>query len=173
MTCEDILYHRYRGGSEEALEQLYDRMKLPLLKTAALLTGDAAAAEDIVQEVFMNLIKNSGEVKNVKGYLYRAVSNRTKNYFRRKAPVSIEKSPDMAGGERTPQAWLIQNEQLEKLSDALGKVKYEQREAVLLHIEAGLKFRRIAEIQEVSINTVMSRYRYGISKLRSVLSGEA
>lgn len=172
MICEDILYHRYRRGSEEAMERLYERLKLPLLKTAALLTGDAAAAEDIVQEVFMNLVRSKSGIRNVKAYLYRAVSNRARNYFRSGSGVSIDKAANIESDMKTPQGWLIRSEELEKLSAALGALKYEQREAVLLHIEGGLKFRVIAEMQEVSINTAMSRYRYGINNLRSTLSGE-
>ena len=48
----------------------------------------------------------------------------------------------------------------------------EQREVVLLRLTADMKFRDIAKLQQVSINTVQGRYRYGLDKLRSVLNGE-
>ena len=71
-----------------------------------------------------------------------------------------------------PERWIIADERITKLNNALAQLPYEQREAVLLHLQAGLRFRDIARSQEVSINTVQSRYRYGLDKLRSMLDGE-
>jgi len=65
------------------------------------------------------------------------------------------------------------SEQRQRLSEALGRLPYEQQEAVLLHLQAGLKFREIAEVQDISPKTAESRYRYGIDKLRSMLNGQA
>ena len=56
---------------------------------------------------------------------------------------------------------------------ALTELPYEQREAVLLHLQAGLKFREIANVQRISAKTAESRYRYGLNKLRSMLNSEA
>ena len=49
---------------------------------------------------------------------------------------------------------------------------YEQREAVILHIQGGMKFREIAKLQGVSDKTAQSRFRYGFTKLRSILNSE-
>ena len=49
---------------------------------------------------------------------------------------------------------------------------YEQREAVTLRLHADMKFREIARHQNVSIKTVLSRYQYGLDKLRVILNGE-
>jgi len=61
---------------------------------------------------------------------------------------------------------------LAKLNEALAQLAYEQREVVILHLQAGMRFRHIAKSQGVSINTVTSRYRYGLDRLRSLLDGE-
>ena len=75
--------------------------------------------------------------------------------------------------ERTiPLSRAIHDEELRQLADALATLPYEQREALVLHLKGDLTFRRIANVQGVSINTVQSRYRYGIDKLRSLLNGE-
>jgi RNA polymerase sigma-70 factor (ECF subfamily) len=66
----------------------------------------------------------------------------------------------------------ICSEQLQKLSDAMTELPYEQREAIALHIHGNLRFRQIAELQNVSTKTVQSRYRYGLDKLLSILNGE-
>ena len=54
----------------------------------------------------------------------------------------------------------------------MAKLPYQQREVVILHLRAGMKFKPIASIQGVSVNTVRGRYRYGLDKLRSLLDGE-
>ena len=67
---------------------------------------------------------------------------------------------------------MIFTEQAGRLSQAVGTLPDEQREVVLLRLTADMKFRDIAKLQQVSINTVQGRYRYGLDKLRSVLNGE-
>jgi RNA polymerase sigma-70 factor (ECF subfamily) len=52
------------------------------------------------------------------------------------------------------------------------ELPYEQREAIVLRLHGDLRFRQIAEIQEVSTKTAQSRYHYGLDKLRSRMNGE-
>ena len=74
---------------------------------------------------------------------------------------------------RTPEQWITISEELQHWSDALAELPYEQREVVLLHLRAGLKFNQIAKVQDVSVNTAKGRYRYALAKLRAILNGEA
>ncbi len=71
-----------------------------------------------------------------------------------------------------PLSRAIHDEELRRLADALATLPYEQREVVVLHLKGDLTFRAIAAVQGTSINTIQSRYRYGIDKLRSLLNGE-
>jgi RNA polymerase sigma-70 factor (ECF subfamily) len=64
------------------------------------------------------------------------------------------------------------SEELDRLNNAMAQVPYPQREAVVLHVQGGMKFRAIAKTQNVSVNTAQSRYRYGLDKLRSLLNSE-
>ncbi len=61
---------------------------------------------------------------------------------------------------------------MEILRDALAQIPYEQREVLTLYMQGDMAFKQIAKIQNVSINTVQGRYRYGLDKLRSLLNGE-
>ena len=61
---------------------------------------------------------------------------------------------------------------MHKLRAAVAELPYEQREVVMLRVHAGLKFREIAAHQSTSIKTALSRYQYGLDKLRSMLNGE-
>jgi len=54
----------------------------------------------------------------------------------------------------------------------MAELPYEQRETIILHCLNGTKFRPIAKLQNVSVNTVKSRYRYGLDRLRSLLNSE-
>ena len=67
---------------------------------------------------------------------------------------------------------LITEEDAGQVYDALGQLPYEQREVFVLHAQADMTFKRIAELVGASINTVQSRYRYGMEKLRSLLNTE-
>ena len=69
-----------------------------------------------------------------------------------------------------PTRRITELEESNMVFEALAKLPTEQREAVVLHIHGEMKFREIASLQCVSINTVQSRYSYGIEKLRT-LSG--
>lgn len=71
-----------------------------------------------------------------------------------------------------PERWIIHSEELDNLNKAIVQLPYHQREVVILHLQGGMKFRAIAESQNMSINTVQSRYRYGLDKLRSLLNSE-
>jgi len=59
-----------------------------------------------------------------------------------------------------------------KLNNVLAQLPYEQREAISMHLQGGMKFKEIAKSQDVSIGTIQSRYRYGLDKLRSILDSE-
>jgi RNA polymerase sigma-70 factor (ECF subfamily) len=59
-----------------------------------------------------------------------------------------------------------------KLDTALSLLPEEQKEIIVLHLQSRLPFREIARLREISINTALSRYRYGLAKIRSALDGE-
>jgi RNA polymerase sigma-70 factor (ECF subfamily) len=73
---------------------------------------------------------------------------------------------------KRPDQWIICSEEFTKLSYAMADLPYEQREAVILRIHGGMKFKEIAKLQDVSSKTAQSRFRYGFDKLRSILSSE-
>jgi len=54
----------------------------------------------------------------------------------------------------------------------MAQLAYEQREVIMLHLRGDMKFREIAGLQGIPINTAKSRYRYGLEKLRTLLSDQ-
>ncbi len=67
---------------------------------------------------------------------------------------------------------MISDEQSRQVADAKTQLPYEQREVIALHLNAAMKLRHIAGLQNVPTSTVKGRYRYGLQKLRSALNGK-
>ena len=102
----------------------------------------------------------------------RCVANRAKNMIGRQRLRAADDHVDDQGhpGEADcPENKLIVSEESMRVFDAMMKLPAEQREVITLHIHGQMRFRHIAEQLGLSINTVQSRYRYAIEKLRTFL----
>jgi len=178
MVEDNLLLWRFKNGSEDALCRIYGKYRSTLLKLAVALVNDTAAAEDIVQDVFVSFAQAGERLRvsgNLHGYLATSVANRVRNRYRAKQgqqKVGMDEAAAVPSDSKTPERWVSYSEELKKLNDALAQVPYEQREVILLHVHGAMRFRAIAQSQKVSLNTVQSRYRYGIEKLRSILDSE-
>ena len=168
------LVHRLSRADPDALRQIYHRYKDDLLTVAMALFADPDAAEDCVHDVFVHFAGAPADMRadrNLRGYLMRCVANRAKNLIKRQQlqPVHPMDERDDAGRQDCPESRLIVSEESMRIFEAMAKLPAEQREVISLHIHGQMKFREIAEQLDVSINTVQSRYRYGIEKLRTLL----
>ncbi len=177
MFEDRVLKWKFKRGSADALTLIYEKYLEPMLTLAMGLLNDAAAAEDVVQDVFVSFAQSRRNFRvrgSLSGYLATSVVNRVRDHQRRRrrqatAPVEpMERTRDSTNPEQA----VILSEQARLLAGALAELPEEQREVVLLRLKAGVKFRDIAKLQQTSINTVLSRYRYGLEKLRSTLDGE-
>ncbi|MHC4657282.1 MAG: RNA polymerase sigma factor, partial [Planctomycetota bacterium] len=103
------------------------------------------------------------------------VVNRARNWnrSRQRQTTNLDETESEVSNTNRPEQWIIYSEQLRQLNNALAQLPYEQREVIILYLQGGMKFKTISESQGVSINTVQSRYRYGLDKLRSILDSEA
>jgi RNA polymerase sigma-70 factor (ECF subfamily) len=178
MLDDTVLILRFKLGSRNALRQIYEKYKDDLLKLAVTLTNDVNTAEDTVQDVFMRLAQSAGTIKtkgNLRSYLMTCVANRIRNarrdQKRHEAPAIGEPGCCIVA-TRLPEQWVILSEQLAILSNAMSQMPCEQREVVALYMQGNMTFRQISRVQKVSINTVQSRYRYALDKLRSALDHE-
>jgi len=162
-------------GDRDGLRLIYENYKDELITIAACLVGDRATAEDCLQDVFVRLASNAGKIRirsSLRGYLITSVANRARDKLRkRKRPdVPLSEVAEPVGNTLDPAERIADRERTADLLEALGKLPYEQREAITLHLRGKLTFREIADRQGVSINTAQSRYRYGIDKLRKLLN---
>jgi RNA polymerase sigma-70 factor (ECF subfamily) len=178
MLTEKILIWRFNRGRADALREIYDRHKDELVTLAAALLADRTEAEDVVQDVFVGFLQSAGKFRltgSLKGFLATCVANRARNRNRARRKWVGESdhcSAITAPEAERPDMAVIFGEELRHVGSALAKLPYEQREAVLLHLRSGMRFRAIARLQSVSINTAQGRYRYGLERLRTLLDGE-
>ena len=178
MLEDKVLIWKFKCGSSDALCSIYQKYKKDLLKLAAILLNDVSDAEDIVHDVFVSFAQSAEKLKlrgNLKSYLLTCTANRARNWNRSKQQrqtAGLDKAETIVSHSKRPEELIISSEELRRWSDVMGQLPYEQREVVILHLRAGMKFRQIARLQDISVNTIKGRYRYGLDKLRSILNGE-
>ena len=178
MLEDTVLIWKFKGGSREALCRIYQKYKTDLLRLATILLNNVGDAEDIVHDVFLSFAKSAETLKlhgNLKSYLLTCVANRARNsnrMYQHRRTVGLDDAKQVVSDANRPDEWIVCSEELRQWSDILARLPIEQREVVILHLRAGMKFRQIAKLQGISVNTVKGRYRYGLDKLRSILNGE-
>jgi RNA polymerase sigma-70 factor (ECF subfamily) len=177
MIEDRLLLYRFKRGDPDALRRIYENYEVYLLTVATALLNDIGSAEDVLHDSFVAFAESAQKIKlegNLRSFLATCVSNRCRDLMRKRSRnfESIEKADSSVCETKGPELSAVCNEQLERIARAIGMLPYEQREVVVLHLTAGMMFKQIAGLQNVSINTVQSRYRYGIDKLRSILNGD-
>jgi RNA polymerase sigma-70 factor (ECF subfamily) len=171
------LVWRFNRGDYDAVRLMYEDHKHELVSLAVALLRDTAAAEDVVHDVFVTFLRQDRFrlTGSLRGYLATCVANAARNVLRsggRRQSETLGDQPQLTSSAPWPDGEAIFGEEKRLLARAIGELPLEQREVVLLHVQGGLKFAEIAETQNVSINTVQGRYRYGLEKLKSKLNGE-
>ena len=175
MIDEKILVRRFNRGSKDAFQTIYEKYKDNLLGLAITLLRDRSLAEDVVHDVFVSFAGTTGSFQlsgSLKGYLSTCVANaaRDRNRLMSRRDVGLEAAEAIHSVSVNPVEHAIDCEQTERSMQLLGHLPYEQREVVVLHLHQEMRFKEIAEALGISINTVQSRYRYGLEKLRSIIS---
>src|SRR6266571_6078746 len=146
---------------------------------------DPFDAEDILQDVFYKLVEANRLLmpsEHVTGWLFRVARNRITDLFRKKKPLSFgDASVEGESGELLqiedllpspeagPEAVYVRNLLLEELELALEELPDEQREVFVGHELEGRSFKEMAEETGVSVNTLLSRKRYAVLRLRERL----
>ena len=174
---DKLLIWRFRRGSREAFCRIYEKYEDDMLTLAISLLNDISSAEDVVHDVFVSLAQSAKKL-GLRGSLKSFLATCTVNLARDRIRASgrrggrLDEAGPISSQAKQPAALAIYDEELRRLSCSLAQLPHEQREAILLHLRGGMTFKAIAGVQDVSINTVQSRYRYGLDKLRSLLDGE-
>ncbi len=174
MMADQDLVQRLRAGDQVALSLIYERFKDDLLTVATWLVVDTATGEDVLHDAFVAFASQASRLRmrgSLRGYLVACVANRARDELRRRSrrPASLADADDAASPAAGPVEALADCEEADRMRAALTDLPYEQREVIVLHLHGDLTFAEVARQQGLSINTVQSRYRYGLDKLRSLL----
>ena len=177
MLEDKLLVWKFKSGSADALQRIYEKYKNDLLALAIALLRDRTVAEDVLHDVFVSFVQNSEKLQlrtSLKSYLSSCIANRVRNLSREKLQRTMQRNHAGTIGSDCdePQRLAISAELTERIEMALTELPYQQQEVIILHLQSGMRFKAIAESQGVSINTIQSRYRYGLDKLRSLLNSE-
>ena len=173
MLEDKLLIWKFKRGSNEALCRIYRKYGDYLLALAAALFKDVNAAEDVLHDVFCRFIESREKIKldgSLKSYLGTCVINLARDKLRARKLQPCELGETTVADTNGPENCAIFGEEAGSLSHAIAQLTYEQQEVIMLHLRGDMKFREIASLQGISINTVKSRYRYGLEKLRAILS---
>lgn len=174
------LLRRYRAGDAAAFTQLYERHRLGLFRFLMGLCGDQAVAEEVFQETWMSLIRSESLQREAavlfKTWLYQIARNRLIDHWRKQGKrqqreeAFDEQLHDQAMAEPDPEWQLSLSQDQARIQAALADLPAEQREVFLLRAHGDLELHEIAELTRTPAETVKSRLRYALQKMRRLLS---
>jgi len=176
MIEDELLKLRFKAGSIDALQRIYEKYRDYLLTLAMAMVNDGGTAEDVVHDVFVSFARSGGKFRlhgSLRGYMATCVVNRIRDKMRtRKRQTNLLNTEmPLESDFSPPDGRLIGDERSRLVAWGLAQLSDEQREVIALHLNGQLKLREIARLQDVPLTTVRGRYRHGIEKLRSILNG--
>jgi RNA polymerase sigma-70 factor (ECF subfamily) len=172
-AADNSLVSAIRSGDENAMATLYDRYSPIVYSVALRVLGDTGAAEDVLQEVFMQLWRNPGGFDSSRGNLAAWLAvisrNRAIDAIRKRRPdtdiddVIVSVEPDLAGDAERARA-------MEKVRGALGAMPPAQRSALEMAYFEGLTHTEIAAKTGEPLGTIKTRIRAGLLALRKAFN---
>ena len=162
-----------KGVSRLTLRTLFDTEETPLLRYACSLIGRRAVAEEIVQEVFLQLHTHWDHVDSPKAWLFRSVRNRAYNHIRDNKREILNsddsKTQSPNAEDKTPEALLLRMEATGALRQIVEELDETDRQLVKLKYFENLKYRDISAQTGLSISNVGYRLHHILKELAGKL----
>jgi RNA polymerase sigma-70 factor (ECF subfamily) len=178
---DDVLLRRSANGDEEAFTLLYRRHQAPIYRFALRMTGNTWAAEEIVQDVFMTLVREPKKYDVQRGalgaFLYGVARNRIMKHQERLPRELQLMDPEDEGFAGSPQAidrttpahWAELRERRDHVRAAVLELPTEFREAVALCLLEEMSYEEAAQLLECPVGTIRSRLHRGRALLLAKL----
>src|ERR1700741_2255631 len=176
---------RPMADQDQRISQVVDQQRSRLLNFIRRRVPDPRDAEDILQDVFYELVEANRllmPIEHVTGWLFRVARNRIIDLLRKKRPEAFsDAAVEGEGGEMLqiedllpspdagPEALYFRHVLLDELELALEDLTEEQRDVFVAHELEGRSFKDLAAETGVSVNTLLSRKRYAVLHLRERL----
>jgi RNA polymerase sigma-70 factor (ECF subfamily) len=169
----DELMRAVRGGDLGRLGELFDRHHRAVHDYLARMTGDRASADDIVQDVFMRMLKYRHTFRDdvrFEMWMFRIARNARVDYVRARArqPLTSDGEIEHASHAPGPASVLEQNEELARLRRAMLLLREDRRELLILTRYREMKHEEIAELLGVDAGTIKVRVHRALAELRSI-----
>ena len=176
-SSDESLMLAYADGQLSAFEQLYARHRTRLYRFLLRQLRDGALADELFQDIWQRVIAAREDwtpEASFASWLYRIAHNRLADHwralkYRPPAPDNADERTARIPDHDTPERVLSEFEQRRQLQLALDELPEEQREVILLRLEQELTLEEIGAITGVGRETVKSRLRYAMDKLRARL----
>lgn len=182
MISDYELIQRFIKGEQTCFEQIIHRHKNKVFAYISLYIRDQALAEDLFQDTFMKVIQSvkTGKYQdNGKfiSWVMRIAHNLIIDHFRRIKQMNTISNDDYESdlfnsrkfSDSTIEDDMIKRQIQKDVRNMISHLPEDQREVVILRHYAGLSFKEIAEITEVSINTALGRMRYALINMRKIM----
>lgn len=160
----------------EAFEHLYERHRSALYRYVLKKTGHTATANDLFQGAWEKVIRARAQYRSsapFRAWLYRITHNHIMDYFRRFQPAIEVPEELLVSTEPGPDTRAAREAMADRLKAAIWSLPGEQKDALLLKLEAGLDIGEIAEVTGVNRETAKSRLRYATGKLKAMLKDDS
>ncbi len=184
--ADESLMMRFAAGDTRAFERIYDRHERAVYRFLLRSVRIQAVADELLQEVWISVIRNARAYKPqalFTTWLYRIARSRLIDHWRARDPEVLESLDEPAGSgcdatlidlvaadaSVQPEVRTMERAQARAFVAAVEELPGAQREAFLLHVEAGLTHEQIAGVTGAGTETVKSRIRYACAKLRTTM----
>jgi RNA polymerase sigma factor (sigma-70 family) len=158
---------------DRRISETFERERVRLRNFIRRRVADPGDAEDILQDVFSELVEAyrlTKPLEEVTAWLFRVARNRIIDRFRKKKPETFEALDELLPSpDAGPEAEYARSVLLDELEAALAELPREQREVFIAHELQGRSFKELAADSGLSINTLLSRKRYAVLHLRERL----
>jgi RNA polymerase sigma-70 factor (ECF subfamily) len=174
---EESLIRRAQQRDQVALTQLYEDNFDRIYRYCAIKIGDRTEAEDMTQQVFLNVIKSLPSYK-FKGmpfssWLYRIAHNQIVDYLRKKSRRAMVPIDETVAADDDPREETEIKLQMEELAEATKKLTAAQREVISLRFAAELSIAEVARAMGKSEGAIKALQHSAIAALRRVLAAGA
>ena len=172
---EKKLVEKIRSGDSTSFKKLFDTYNTHLLNFALQYLNNPQAAEDVVQEVFVNIWINRNGLNpalSIKSYLFTSVRNQALKHIR-DSNTKKEKHKHIQEkivNVKSPEEHLQEKELTELYHQAIEKLPYQCRQIFSMNRFENLSYAEIAETMGISINTVKTQMGRAFKTLRKHLS---
>ncbi len=160
------LFAKIRNKDKDAFTVMYNELKAPVFTVIYRIVNKKETAQDITQDVFVRLFVSppDSSIKNIRAWIFTTAHNLAIDSIRKSQTTNIDEINISSDDEENILLRL-------SIDDAMKKLSLVERETVTLHLNAGLKFKEIAPIVDLSLSATYRTYKRALKKLRILLGG--